>query len=138
MDKTWNVLGTNLGNTLKCRLPCDLNATLELYNNYRNWMYTTEETIIDKSASSAGLKSVCIAEGFMDINEKCQKLPVIKTHHNPWGGGLQEDGTLQFPFPIYVPEDYAKGTIRISLGKDNSVEDVHKIVVALKSILKSV
>ena len=37
----------------------------------------------------------------MDINEKCQKLPVIKTHHNPWGGGLQEDGTLQFPFPIY-------------------------------------
>lgn len=101
MDKTWNVLGTNLGNTLKCRLPCDLNATLELYNNYRNWMYITEETIIDKSASPAGLKSDYIAEGFMDINERCQKLPVIKTHRNPWGGGLQEDGTLQFPFPIY-------------------------------------
>ena len=37
----------------------------------------------------------------MDINERCQKLPLIKSHRSPWGGGLQKDGTLQFPYPIY-------------------------------------
>lgn len=38
---------------------------------------------------------------------------------------------------IGVPNDYAKGTIRISLGKDNTQEDVDGIVSALCHILKS-
>lgn len=37
----------------------------------------------------------------MNKNERCQKLPIIKSQKSPWGGGLQPDGTLQFPFPIY-------------------------------------
>lgn len=36
---------------------------------------------------------------------------------------------------IGVPEKYAKGTIRISLGKDNSESDVNAIVDALVSVL---
>lgn len=36
---------------------------------------------------------------------------------------------------IKVPENYAEGTIRISLGKDNSIEDVKKIVDALCKVL---
>lgn len=36
---------------------------------------------------------------------------------------------------ILLPESLAKGTIRISLGKDNTLEDVNAIVVALKRIL---
>lgn len=37
---------------------------------------------------------------------------------------------------IGVPDDYAEGTIRISLGKENTEEDVIKIVDSLKSVLK--
>lgn len=37
---------------------------------------------------------------------------------------------------IHMPDSLAKGTIRISLGKDNTEEDVESIVVALKKILK--
>ncbi|MBQ8803646.1 MAG: cysteine desulfurase [Tyzzerella sp.] len=37
---------------------------------------------------------------------------------------------------IGLDENYARGTIRISFGKDNSVEDAHKIVQALLKILK--
>lgn len=37
---------------------------------------------------------------------------------------------------IKVPEEYAKGTIRITFGTDNSVEDVNKIADSLISILK--
>lgn len=37
---------------------------------------------------------------------------------------------------IGVPDDYAEGTIRISLSKDNTEEDIIKIVNSLKSILK--
>lgn len=37
---------------------------------------------------------------------------------------------------IGVPNDYAEGTIRISLSKDNTEEDIIKIVDGLKSILK--
>ncbi len=37
---------------------------------------------------------------------------------------------------IGVPDDYARGTIRISLGKDNSVEDVDSIVSSLTHVLK--
>lgn len=36
---------------------------------------------------------------------------------------------------IDVPEEFAKGTIRISLGKDNTVDDVRAIVEALSKIL---
>ena len=35
---------------------------------------------------------------------------------------------------IGVPEEYAKGTIRITLGKENSEEDVRKIVEDLSDI----
>lgn len=38
---------------------------------------------------------------------------------------------------IQLDESYARGTIRISLGKDNTPEDVTAIVVALKKILQS-
>lgn len=37
---------------------------------------------------------------------------------------------------IHVPEDYAKGTIRISLGKNNTAEEVQKIVRALSKIVR--
>ena len=35
---------------------------------------------------------------------------------------------------ISLPTEYAKGTIRVSLGKDNTVLDVEMIANALKSI----
>ncbi|MCR5204021.1 MAG: aminotransferase class V-fold PLP-dependent enzyme, partial [Lachnospiraceae bacterium] len=38
---------------------------------------------------------------------------------------------------IQVPNEYANGTIRISLGKENTSEDVSQIVYALTKILKS-
>lgn len=34
-----------------------------------------------------------------------------------------------------VPKKYAKGTIRISLGKDNSEDDVNVIINVLVSVL---
>lgn len=37
---------------------------------------------------------------------------------------------------IGVPDNYAKGTIRISLGKNNTTEDIEEIVGALTKILK--
>ena len=37
---------------------------------------------------------------------------------------------------IGLEEKLARGTIRISLGKNNTLEDVEKIVSALKKILK--
>ena len=36
---------------------------------------------------------------------------------------------------VHLPESFAKGTIRISLGKNNSIDDVCAIVAALKKIL---
>ena len=36
---------------------------------------------------------------------------------------------------IGVPEEYAEGTIRISLGKNNTKEEVYSIVSALVRIL---
>lgn len=36
---------------------------------------------------------------------------------------------------IGVPEEYAKGTIRISLGKKNTEEDIRKIIDALGMVL---
>ena len=38
---------------------------------------------------------------------------------------------------IKVPNDYAKGTIRISLGINNTVEDVETIVKALGKICRN-
>lgn len=35
-----------------------------------------------------------------------------------------------------IPEEYARGTIRISLGKDNTLEEVHTIVNSIQRILK--
>ena len=37
---------------------------------------------------------------------------------------------------IYAPEEYAKGTIRISLGYENTEEEVHYIVQSIVRILK--
>ena len=37
---------------------------------------------------------------------------------------------------IGVPEEFANGTIRISLGKNNTYEDVKNIALALRSVLK--
>ena len=37
---------------------------------------------------------------------------------------------------IEVPSEYANGTIRITLGTDNNVEQVNEIVAALRKILK--
>ena len=37
--------------------------------------------------------------------------------------------------PIRLDEDYAKGTIRISLGKNNTEEEVERIAAALVKIL---
>lgn len=39
---------------------------------------------------------------------------------------------------IGVPDDYAKGTIRISFGKDNTEEDVDKILKAIKKIMQCI
>lgn len=36
---------------------------------------------------------------------------------------------------IRLGEDYAKGTIRISLGKNNTKEDIEKIAIALMKII---
>lgn len=36
---------------------------------------------------------------------------------------------------IKVPDEYATGTIRISLGKDNTESDVDTVIDALKSIM---
>ena len=37
---------------------------------------------------------------------------------------------------MHVPEEYAQGTIRISLGKDNTKEEVNTIIAALVRILR--
>ena len=36
---------------------------------------------------------------------------------------------------VRMPENLAKGTIRISLGKNNTVDDIDTIVTALRKIL---
>lgn len=38
---------------------------------------------------------------------------------------------------IKVPNDYAKGTIRISLGNNNTAEDVETIVKAIGKICRN-
>jgi len=63
------------------------------------------------------LKKICISTGSACDSVNTQTSHVIKA--------------------IGVPEKYAKGTIRISLGKDNTEEEVKLIVDSLKNILKS-
>mgnify|MGYP000770474827 CR=1 FL=1 len=36
-----------------------------------------------------------------------------------------------------VPEDYAYGTIRISLGKENTEDEIEEIFIAINEIVKS-
>lgn len=61
------------------------------------------------------LKKICVSTGSACDSVNTQISHVIKA--------------------IGVPEKYAKGTIRISLGKDNSESDVNAIVDALVSVL---
>lgn len=62
------------------------------------------------------LKKICISTGSACDSVNTQVSHVIKA--------------------IGVPEKYAKGTIRISLGKDNTEEEVENIVEALVNILR--
>ena len=62
------------------------------------------------------LKKICISTGSACDSVNTQVSHVIKA--------------------IGVPERYAKGTIRISLGKDNTEEEVENIVEALVNILR--
>ncbi len=62
------------------------------------------------------LMGVCISTGSACDSKNTQVSHVIKA--------------------IGVPKEYAKGTIRISLGKDNTAEDVTSIIGALSKILK--
>ena len=64
----------------------------------------------------------------MTINEKCGKLPVIKTQRSPWGGGLQPDGTSQFPFPIYsqAVTDWIQAMYDLDLTDKNYFENMEK------------
>ena len=63
------------------------------------------------------LKKICISTGSACDSVNTQVSHVIKA--------------------IGVPEKYARGTIRISLGKDNTVEEVEKIGDTLINIIKS-
>lgn len=62
------------------------------------------------------LKGICVSTGSACNSKETEISHVLKAMH--------------------VPNEYAKGTIRISLGKDNTVEEVQKIAAALKGILK--
>ena len=64
----------------------------------------------------------------MTINEKCRKLPMIKTQHSPWGGGLQPDGISQLPFPIYSKEvtDWINAMYDLDLTDKNYFENMEK------------
>ena len=65
----------------------------------------------------------------MTINEKCQKLPMIKTQRSPWGGGLQQDGISQLPFPVYSKEvtDWINAMYDLDLTDKNYFENMEKI-----------
>ena len=65
----------------------------------------------------------------MDVNEKCQKLPVIKTQKSKWGGGLQPDGTNQFPFPIYSKSvgEWMHALYELNLTDKNYFANMEKI-----------
>ena len=65
----------------------------------------------------------------MTINEKCRKLPMIKTQRSPWGGGLQQDGISQLPFPIYsqAVTDWIQAMYDLDLTDKNYFENMEKI-----------
>ena len=62
------------------------------------------------------LKGICVSTGSACNSKETEISHVLKAMH--------------------VPEEYARGTIRISLGKDNTVEDVQKIAAVLNGILE--
>ena len=62
------------------------------------------------------LKGICVSTGSACNSKETEISHVLKAMH--------------------VPEEYARGTIRISLGKDNTVEEVQAIIEALKGILR--
>lgn len=62
------------------------------------------------------LKGICVSTGSACDSKNTQISHVLKA--------------------INVPEEYALGTIRISLGKDNTEQDVIDIANAIKSILQ--
>lgn len=37
----------------------------------------------------------------MTIDERCQKLPLLKSHTSQWGGSTTKKGVLTIPYPIY-------------------------------------
>lgn len=61
------------------------------------------------------LKGICVSTGSACNSKNMQISHVLQAMH--------------------LDEEYALGTIRISLGKDNTIEDVNKIATALKKIL---
>lgn len=61
------------------------------------------------------LKGVCVSTGSACNSKETKVSHVLKA--------------------MNVPVEYIKGTIRISLGKDNTVEEVEQIVLSLKDIL---
>jgi hypothetical protein len=65
----------------------------------------------------------------MDINEKCQMLPLIKTQKSKWVGGSQPDGTSHFSFPVYSKpvEDWIHALYELKLTDKNYYENMEKI-----------
>lgn len=65
----------------------------------------------------------------MDKNDRCQKLPLIKTQKSLWGGGLQSDGTTQFPYPIYSKNvsDWVAALYDLNLTDTNYFDNYEKI-----------
>ena len=62
------------------------------------------------------LKGICVSTGSACNSKETEISHVLKAMH--------------------VPEEYARGTIRISLGKDNTVEEAREIAAALKGFLE--
>ncbi len=65
----------------------------------------------------------------MDINERCQKLPVIKSQKSPWAGGLQPDGTTQFPYPVYpkIVHEWIETLYNLDLADSDYEENMERI-----------
>ena len=65
----------------------------------------------------------------MNINEKCRKLPVVKTQRSPWGGGLQQDGVSQLHYQVYsqAVTELIKALYDMDLTDKNYVENMEKI-----------
>lgn len=73
------------------------------------------------------------AENFCQVNASVKKIRSdISTGSACDGVNTEISHVLQ---AIQLEEDYARGTIRISLGKDNTEDDVEKIAAAFMKIL---